>query len=351
MITTVIPTYRRPQLLARAIRSVLAQTIGDFQVLVYDNASGDETASVVAGLAGQDSRVRYFAQPENIGALANFNHALSRINTEFFSILSDDDVLLPYFYEQALASFRSHPEAVFVASPVMLVSPGGRVLTINNAGWTPGLHRPPSAMLRMAEREHFIWTGTLFKRRALEQGLIDVDTGMCSDLDLLLRITGRHPIAVAERPGAGFMVHPGSPSSYPRLSLYWPSWLRIIANAGTDPLVAPPVREAVQAGLQRRLRRLLFQVSIFSSSRGLRDEARQAAAAFRSFSENQAGAALLLLVCLACERVPGARSLLSAAIEAIRWRRGPVATEQLLLDRYPSLLPLGADGRRKDAAA
>jgi len=47
LITTVIPTYRRPAMLRRAIRSVLSQTFPDFRLCVYDNASGDETAVVV----------------------------------------------------------------------------------------------------------------------------------------------------------------------------------------------------------------------------------------------------------------------------------------------------------------
>jgi glycosyltransferase involved in cell wall biosynthesis len=51
LITTIIPTYRRPKLLRRAIKSVLNQTYLHFQVCVYDNASGDETAEVVSELA------------------------------------------------------------------------------------------------------------------------------------------------------------------------------------------------------------------------------------------------------------------------------------------------------------
>lgn len=351
MITTVIPTYRRPRLLARALRSVLAQTHGDFRVIVYDNASGDQTSAVVAGFAARDPRVRYVAQPRNLGALENFNLALSRIDSEYFSLLSDDDVLLPYFYEQALAGFAAHPNAIFVASPVMLVDERGRVLTVNNNKWVPGLHPGPAAMLAMAQHEHFIWTGTLFRREALAQGTLDVETGMCSDLDLLLRIAGRHPIAVAQRPGAVFFVHPGSPSSYPRLSLYWPSWTRIIANAGRDPLVSPAIQAAVQQGLERRLTRLLLLVSIFSSSRGLFEEARQAAAALRSRDVRPAAAAALGPVAFACERVPGVRALLAALIGWWRWRRGPVGREQQILDRYPSLLALPEGLERKDAAA
>ena len=60
MITTIIPTYRRPKLLRRAILSVLNQTYTNIQVCVFDNASGDETALVVAELARMDNRVKYF---------------------------------------------------------------------------------------------------------------------------------------------------------------------------------------------------------------------------------------------------------------------------------------------------
>src|ERR1700677_5313448 len=76
-ITTVIPTYRRPMLLKRAVRSVLAQTYPDLLVCIYDNASGDDTADVVSGLAQEDERARYCRNSENIGWLKNFAKGMS----------------------------------------------------------------------------------------------------------------------------------------------------------------------------------------------------------------------------------------------------------------------------------
>jgi glycosyltransferase involved in cell wall biosynthesis len=69
LITVIIPTYRRPKMLGRAIRSVLNQTFPDLQVCVYDNASGDETTQVVVEFAERDSRVRYHCHAANIGAI------------------------------------------------------------------------------------------------------------------------------------------------------------------------------------------------------------------------------------------------------------------------------------------
>ena len=84
LITTIIPTYRRPRLLQRALRSVLAQSYPNFCVCVYDNASGDETERVVREFMKYDSRVQYIQRSENIGAARNFDDAMRRGPHLFF---------------------------------------------------------------------------------------------------------------------------------------------------------------------------------------------------------------------------------------------------------------------------
>ena len=66
LITTIIPTYRRPKYLKKAIESILSQTYPHFQIWVCDNASGDETAEVVAEFSKKDPRVHYFCHEKNI---------------------------------------------------------------------------------------------------------------------------------------------------------------------------------------------------------------------------------------------------------------------------------------------
>ncbi|MDQ6884303.1 MAG: glycosyltransferase [Candidatus Dormibacteraeota bacterium] len=350
MITTVIPTYRRPHFLARALRSVLQQTYAGFQVIVYDNASGDETRDVVADFQRRDPRVRYRAHPQNIGAQANFIAALRDIDTPYFSMLSDDDVLLPSFYEQALAMLAAHPTAVFAASPVMMVDEHGAVVTVNNGDGPSGLDPSSTAMVRIAA-EHFAWTGILFKREALDAGGIDPQIGMGSDLEFLLRLAGRHPIAVTDGPGAIFGFHPDSISAYPRHTLYWPTWVRVIEKVGKDEAVPAEVRARVVDVLERRLARLLTLVAIFSSSRGDFEDAQAAAAAFASRYRSPGRRVVMRLVRVACERVPGFRWLLDGAITRLRWRRGRVRQWQRILDQHARLLTIEGRPKRKDAAA
>ena len=104
LVTTIIPTFRRPILVRRAIISALSQTLSDLRVSVYDNGSDDETEATVRDLQSIDSRIDYYRHPSNIGALNNFNFGLSRVESDYFSFLSDDDFLLPDFYELASAA-------------------------------------------------------------------------------------------------------------------------------------------------------------------------------------------------------------------------------------------------------
>src|SRR5579864_2555665 len=150
LITTIIPTYRRPAMVRRAIQSVLRQTYPHFALHVYDNASGDETAEVVAELAAQDSRVNYFCHKENIGPVLNFQFGLERISTPYFSVLSDDDVLLPHFYEVVLRGFDQYPEIGFSAGSAIHMTDQGRVYHVPLDSWErEGLYKSSEGVLHM----------------------------------------------------------------------------------------------------------------------------------------------------------------------------------------------------------
>src|ERR1700677_685622 len=138
LITTIIPTYRRPHMLRRAIRSVLDQTYPHFKICVYDNASSDETADVVNAMASRDPRIHYYCHSENIGAQENFIFGLSRVDTPLFNLLSDDDFLLPEFFFLAASSLQDNPGAGFFFGGVLSADPEGQVLGFPHFGSDAG---------------------------------------------------------------------------------------------------------------------------------------------------------------------------------------------------------------------
>jgi glycosyltransferase involved in cell wall biosynthesis len=110
-VTIAIPTYNRSKLLKKSLQSVLAQTHTDLEVLVLDNASLDDTQSVVHALA--DPRIKYVGSNKNIGLFRNWNRAIKLNRSPYLSILPDDDELLPEFIQQSLAALEASPNAAY----------------------------------------------------------------------------------------------------------------------------------------------------------------------------------------------------------------------------------------------
>jgi glycosyltransferase involved in cell wall biosynthesis len=110
-----IPVFNMERTVARAVDSVLAQTLGDFELLVADNASSDGTETIARRLAARDPRVHYTRHPRTIGAWDNFRFVLDTARAPYFMWLSADDYLLPGLLEQAAAVLDARPDVVCVA--------------------------------------------------------------------------------------------------------------------------------------------------------------------------------------------------------------------------------------------
>jgi glycosyltransferase involved in cell wall biosynthesis len=321
-ITTFIPTYRRPTLLARAIRSVLSQSHQSFDLWVYDNASGDETAAVVDDFVRLDPRVHYHRHGNNIGAVANFSYGLDRVATPYFSILSDDDVLLPRFYETALDALQRYPVAMLAATQVLHVDDRGRVLELQGASWRPGLHQPGAALLEILEHGHPTWTGVLFRREIVAAvGPLDQQTSEASDLDFELRAAARCPIVLCTEPGAVFLTHAGGASYGPKLGDTIPTWLRIIGKISADERIPSPIRTQVTQDLGHRLDQRLFTIAVGAARRGNREEASRAAAALAERPSGGRSARLATAIVTLCARVPPARAVLGWLVAFRSWRQ------------------------------
>ena len=114
-ITIGMPVFNGEATIAVAIEALLAQTFGDFELVVSDNASTDATREVVEGLALQDARVRYSRQATNIGANNNYSHLAVVARGEFLKWASASDWCAPTFLERCLARLTHDADAVLAA--------------------------------------------------------------------------------------------------------------------------------------------------------------------------------------------------------------------------------------------
>lgn len=92
LITVLITTYNRSELLRHAIQSVLNQTLKDIEIIILDDASSDDTKSVVASYS--DKRITYIRQKKNVGFTRNFKTGIKKASGTYIFLLSDDDMIL-----------------------------------------------------------------------------------------------------------------------------------------------------------------------------------------------------------------------------------------------------------------
>lgn len=289
VITTIIPTYRRPFRLERAIRSVLSQSFDQFQVCIYDNASGDETADVVAKLREQDDRIKYFRHDQNIGGSRNFLFGMNRVDTPYFSFLSDDDVLLPWCYETALSGFDKYPDAIFSAGSYINVDERGKVLLTGIPEWTrEGYFAPPEGFYEMLTIG-LHWTSVLFRKDVIEEvGLVDPEVGAPIDVDLHLRIAARFPFVISGKPCSLFVRHSSSTSVAPNLDLYWPGLEKIILNLKNDQRIPPELRDHAENFLSHKNKMTIFHLGVnYIKQKSLEDALMTAAILSDHFNDRQ----------------------------------------------------------------
>jgi glycosyltransferase involved in cell wall biosynthesis len=120
-----MPVFNLERTVARAIKSVLDQTFGDFELLVSDNASTDGTEAICRRYAARDARIRYTRHPEPITGFENFRFVLETARAPYFMWLAADDYALPCLLEQATAALDGHPEVVCATPRVEFLEADG----------------------------------------------------------------------------------------------------------------------------------------------------------------------------------------------------------------------------------
>lgn len=135
-VSIVLPTHQRGDLLGRAIVSVLAQTYVDFELVVVDDGSTDDTAAVVSRI--EDPRVRLIRLPVNRGAAAARNAGIAATRAPFLAFQDSDDEWLPHKLASHMRVFASCPAAVGVVySDMQRVHADGRVTEFRSPDLVP----------------------------------------------------------------------------------------------------------------------------------------------------------------------------------------------------------------------
>ena len=211
MISVIIPTHNRRELLLRAIDSVLKQTHADLECIVVDDASTDGTQTAVLDIA--DERVRYVRLPENVGACAARSRGVDMARGEYIAFQDSDDVWHAGKLERQLALLEESGADVTVCAMRRML-PGGKTEVF------PG--RDEDEFLRREELllENLCSSQCIMGRaEALRDVRFDPEMPRLQDWEMMLRLTMKYRVLLGHEPLVDVYVQPDSISRKPALLL------------------------------------------------------------------------------------------------------------------------------------
>ncbi len=216
LVTFIVPCYNYGRFLPQCLDSIFGQTIGDFEVIVIDDHSSDETASVLAGI--RDPRVRVIAHEENRGLLFTLTEGFSLATGTYVARLDADDRYRPYFLEETIPLLERYPDAGLAYGDVASMDEGGVIL---EDPW-PGIPSHESHAGRDSYGDEFLQhiednaipAAAVVGRREIWRQALPFPPWFTysspSDWYLNLRVARTHPLVYTARTLADYRLHPGA---------------------------------------------------------------------------------------------------------------------------------------------
>ncbi|TAE60220.1 MAG: glycosyltransferase family 2 protein [Nostocales cyanobacterium] len=127
-LTIGLPVYNGEKLLEQALDCLLNQTFSDFELIICDNASTDNTEEICRNYAAQDARIIYYRNPYNIGCACNFNRVFKLAQGEYFKWASYDDLHAPNFLSKCIQVLEENPDYVLCHSHTYFIDEQGNFL-------------------------------------------------------------------------------------------------------------------------------------------------------------------------------------------------------------------------------
>lgn len=192
LVSVIIPTYNRAWIIQEAIDSVFKQRFKNFELIVVDDGSTDNTVEILRGY-GEDIQV---ITQRNKGVSAARNRGISEANGEFIAFLDSDDLWLAEKLAAQVDFFQSNPEALICQTEEIWIRNGKRANPKKKHTKYSGMIFNHCLPLCIVSPSAVMMRRSLFYK----VGLFDEDLPACEDYDLWLRISWQYPIYLIDTP-------------------------------------------------------------------------------------------------------------------------------------------------------
>jgi glycosyltransferase involved in cell wall biosynthesis len=229
-VTVVMPNYNNGKLIAESIKSVLGQTYSDFELLVVDDGSTDESITIARDFANRDTRVKVLSNDTNRGSSYSRNCGIRAATGEYICFIDSDDIFRPTRLEKMIASLRWANDSVGYTD-LFLLDDDGNTIRETFMG-TKGL--PPNGYAY----SHFLtdveWGTSTFMAHAStirQTGYFDESLSWGEDLEYVLRLTERHKVVLVPEALYGYRMHDRSMTSLYSLKFKGQAYVQILEHS------------------------------------------------------------------------------------------------------------------------
>lgn len=251
-----LPVYNGEKYLREAIESILAQTFTDFELIISDNASTDNTEMICREYESKDSRVRYYRNEKNIGGSNNHNRVFELSRGKYFHWFSDDDLYAPEFLEKSVKVLDENSSISLCFSTFKVIDENGEEVSINSQ--MLGQSAKPHERLRElaswhhdCEANYGLTRTDILRRTDLERNYSDSDRTLLCEIGLYGKfyIFPEPLFSRREHPGRSARETPGFLEKmawyYPELKgkekshsffIHWKQFLHYLTIISRSPL-------------------------------------------------------------------------------------------------------------------
>jgi glycosyltransferase involved in cell wall biosynthesis len=204
--------YNKGQFIAEAIESVLRQTFTDFELIVVDDASTDDSLAIINEVAKADARIKILTNETNSGISFTLNKAMKAASGQYLCFIDSDDLIRPERLEKMVNALKGRPGYI-AYTDVFRIDKDGEVIKGSYLG---SKRLPPDGDAYAYLLREWIWglSTMMFPASVIQEvGYSDESLSWGEDLDYVLRITERYKVVLVREPLYGYREHESSMTS------------------------------------------------------------------------------------------------------------------------------------------
>lgn len=242
-VSVIVPCYNQANFLPESLKSIQNQNYPDWEAVVVDDGSTDNTAETAREFQAHDHRIRYLYQM-NKGLAGARNTGIRSAQADIIALLDSDDLWEPGFLEIMLSKLKAHPQAAAVYCGIQFIDETGRQVGQPNVT----ISLPADFHKKLVNEGNWLAAHSVVFRKALasEVGLFDESLQALEDWDLWIRMSARHPFIGVPQALVKYRRHSTNMSSDPRRMI-------TAEHQMTEKLFGPPDGQRSSWGEDKRL--------------------------------------------------------------------------------------------------